>query len=120
MIAINKGETFQHLKDSLPVFLPGDVIKHRTYGYRGVIVAVDGHCKADPEWYMANKTQPAREQPWYHVLVHGCESCTYAAQSSLVADEDVQEVKHPFVAYFFSQFDNGKYVRNEHPWPDSK
>ena len=78
MIAINTGEKFEHLKDSPPLFLPGDLVKHRAYGYRGVIVAVDGHCKADPEWYMSNKTQPDREQPWYHVIVHGTETCTYA------------------------------------------
>lgn len=120
MIAINQGETFGHLKKSPPLFLPGDLVTHRRYGYRGVIVAVDGHCKADPEWYMANKTQPDREQPWYHVLVHGTETCTYAAQSSLLMDNQAQEVVHPFVNYFFEAFTNGKYVRNQHPWPDSK
>lgn len=120
MIAINKGETFGHLKDSRPKFEIGQLIHHQRYGYRGVIVAVDGHCKADPEWYMANKTQPAREQPWYHVLVHGTEQCTYVAQSNLVADETGEPVKHPFVAYFFEAFEGGKYERNDHPWPDSK
>ena len=120
MIAINKGEKFEQLNDSPPQFLPGDLVQHRRYGYRGVIVEVDGHCKADPEWYMANKTQPDREQPWYHVLVHGTENCTYAAESSLMADSSADEVKHPFVDYFFEQFENGKYIRNNHPWPDSK
>jgi heat shock protein HspQ len=120
MIAINKGAKFEHLSDSAPLFQPGDLVKHRAYGYRGVIVAVDGHCKADPEWYMSNKTQPDREQPWYHVIVHGTETCTYAAQSSLIADDSGEEIRHQFVQYFFTEFKDGKYVRNSHPWPDSK
>ncbi len=119
MIAINEDSNFDHLKDSKPAFQPGDLVQHVRYGYRGVIVAVDGHCKADPKWYMANKTQPDRQQPWYHVLVHGGETCTYAAESSLMADPVGKEVNHPFVSYFFHKFSSGKYVRNDHPWPDS-
>jgi heat shock protein HspQ len=120
MIAINEGESFEHLGNALPKFFPGDLICHKHYGYRGVVVAVDGHCKADPNWYMSNKTQPSREQPWYHVLVHSTESCTYAAESSLEADPNSDAVKHPFVGYFFEGFEGGKYIRNQHPWPDSK
>lgn len=119
MIAINKNATFDHLEDSVPVFQPGDLIRHRRYGYRGVVVAVDLHCKAEPEWYLSNQTQPDRAQPWYHVLVHGCENCTYAAESSLMADSSGEEVHHPFVAYFFEAFKGGRYVRNNHKWPDS-
>ncbi len=120
MIASNKGDTFSHLRGSLPNFHVGDLIRHRRYGYRGVIVAIDGHCKADPEWYMANKTQPDREQPWYHVLVHGTEQCTYVAECNLFADETGDPVKHPFLNYYFEGFADGKYKRNDHPWPDSK
>lgn len=119
MIAINKNAVFEFAEQTLPVFQPGDLVVHRRYGYRGVVVAADEHCKADPEWYLSNKTQPDRNQPWYHVLVHGLESCTYAAQSSLMADTSGAEVRHPFVKYFFEEFREGRYVRNNHEWPDS-
>lgn len=120
MIAINKVVRLTPRKVVTPAFEPGDLIRHVRYGYRGVVVAVDESCRADPEWYMANKTQPDRDQPWYHVLVHGAETCTYAAQSSLIVDVDTKEIRHPFVAYFFDDFVDGKYIRNDHPWPDSK
>ncbi len=120
MIAINKVAKLKPRKVVLPAFQPGDLVRHVRYGYRGVIVAADEFCKADPKWYMANKTQPDRDQPWYHILVHGAETCTYVAQSSLTSDQGAKEVRHPFVAYFFDDFVNGKYARNNHPWPDSK
>ncbi len=51
-------------------FQPGDLVHHKRYGYRGVVVAVDPNCRADDAWYQANQTQPDRDQPWYHVFVH--------------------------------------------------
>lgn len=51
------------------VFEPGQLVRHRRYGYRGVVVDRDEFCEADDEWYSKNQTQPDRDQPWYHVLV---------------------------------------------------
>ena len=98
------------------VFSVGQLVRHRRYGYRGVVVALtDGFAGSD-EWYLKNQTQPAKEQPWYHVLVDGSTSVTYAAQSSLEADESGKEVAHPLVEFFFSGFEGGRYARNEIPW----
>ena len=103
-----------------PEFQPGDLVKHRRYGYRGVIVAVDSSCDAPEAWYNRNQTQPNRDQPWYHVLAHKMDgNCYYAAQSSLQSDDDEKTVKHPLISRFFSDFINGKYIRNDKPWPDS-
>jgi len=101
-----------------PHFQPGQLVVHRRYGYRGVVVAVDPTCQADDTWYQSNPTQPARQQPWYHVLVHGSETVTYPAQTSLLLDESGKPVNNPLVAVFFSDFENGKYVRNSQPWPE--
>ena len=54
-----------------PVFESGQLVRHRRYGYRGVVVDRDEFCQADDEWYSKNQTQPNRDQPWYHVLVDG-------------------------------------------------
>ncbi len=97
-------------------FQPGDLVHHKRYGYRGVVVAVDPNCRADDAWYQANQTQPDRDQPWYHVLVHGSVTTTYPAQESLEPDLAGGRVAHPLVALFFSEFREGRYVRNDEPW----
>ena len=105
--------------DTAPQFAPGDLICHVRYGYRGVVVAHDPMCKADENWYQSNNTQPDRDQPWYHVLVHESGSVTYPAQSSLVPDESGEEIVHPLLDYFFNGFEKGRYKRNDVPWPET-
>jgi heat shock protein HspQ len=100
-----------------PLFAPGDIVRHRRYGYRGVIVDFDLVCQADEQWYRKNKSQPDRNQPWYHVLVDGSTVVTYAAQSSLIPDTAGQPVHHPIVPRFFDRFEQGRYERNTEPWP---
>jgi heat shock protein HspQ len=82
-----------------------------------VVVSADGHCKADPQWYMSNKTQPDRDQPWYHVLVHDTNTVTYAAQTSLGPDDSGQPIEHPLVPLFFTGLEADGYVRNDNQWP---
>ena len=101
-----------------PVFEPGQLVRHRRYGYRGVVVHRDESCQADDVWYSKNQTQPDRDQPWYHVLVDGSSTCTYAASESLVVDLSGLPIQHPFLPHFFSEFKNGIYIRNDEPWPE--
>lgn len=98
-------------------FSVGDLVKHRRYGYRGVVVARDEHCRAEESWYQANVTRPDRDQPWYSVLVDGSQQVTYAAESSLVPDDSGRPVDHPLVSKFFDAFLDGTYRRNDRPWP---
>ena len=102
-----------------PVFVPGDLVKHRRYGYRGVVVDSDSKCRASDVWYQSNQTQPDKNQPWYHVLVDGSETVTYPAESSLVADDGGQPIVHPLVAEYFDGFEDGRHLRNDLPWPRS-
>lgn len=102
-----------------PHFAPGDLVAHRRYGYRGVVVALDLRCEADASWYAANQTQPTLAQPWYHVLVHGSGQTTYAAQTSLRADDCTDPIVHPLLPMFFIAFDGETYQRNDEPWPAS-
>ncbi|MEC7235601.1 MAG: heat shock protein HspQ, partial [Verrucomicrobiota bacterium] len=83
----------------------GLVVTHQNYGYRGVIVAVDPVCMAGDTWYNTNKTQPNRNQPWYHILVDGNQQVTYVAQSNLVYDQLEKPVIHPMLNLFFSGHD---------------
>ena len=102
---------------SPPDFLPGELVHHRRYGYRGVVVAVDTVCKASAKWYQGNQTQPEREQPWYHLFVHGSEQVNYAAQTSLERDTSDEPIDHPLVKVFFHGFEQGRYQRNDVAWP---
>jgi len=117
MIQVNESFPEYQLDQNIPRFEPGQLVKHKKYGYRGVVVAVDGHCRATPEWYFSNKTQPHRNQAWYHVLVDGTSACTYPAEENLLPD-DGPPVEHPLMAIFFSGFEDGRHIRNETPWPD--
>lgn len=110
MIAINRPPQ--------PIFQPGQLVRHRRYGYRGVVVQRDAFCKADDEWYLKNQTQPDRNQPWYHVLVHGSSTCTYAAGENLMADASGLPIDHPLLDHFFLDFQDGSYIRNSEPWPE--
>ena len=116
LIRDHRGETANTVSGD-PAFMPGDLVRHRRYGYRGVVVAYDASCQADDKWYLANRTQPDKKQPWYHVLVHDSSSVTYAAQTSLEADDSGDQISHPYVAEFFDGFVDGCYIRNERPWP---
>ena len=109
MIALNRSQ---------PIFEVGQLVVHKRYHYRGVIVACDYECQAPDEWYRANKTQPDRHQPWYHVLVHASSTMTYAAQTSLRTDDTHTPIEHPLVDHFFAEFNGQKYLRNDRPFPE--
>jgi len=92
----------------------GVVVTHKLYGYRGVVAAVDPRCMAGDTWYHSNKTQPPREQPWYHVLVHDSGGLsTYVAQSNLEEDPSGLPIDHPRLRCYFAGFKDGRYQLKE-------
>lgn len=113
MIALSRESS----TEDRPIFEPGQLVRHRRYGYRGVIAARDSICQASEAWYQSNKTQPNRNQPWYHVLVDGGNHTTYAASTSLQADTSDLPIHHPLIPLLFSEFVDGRYIRNNQPWP---
>ncbi len=95
-------------------FSVGEVIHHRLFDYRGVIVDMDKNFQASEEWYeMVAKSRPPKNRPWYHVLVHGSDHSTYVAEQNLESDDSDEPISHPMLDQFFSEFDNGKYLRKE-------
>ena len=54
-----------------PLFNIGDIVKHRIYPFRGVIVDVDPEFSNTEEWYQSipAEIRPSREQP-YLSLIH--------------------------------------------------
>jgi heat shock protein HspQ len=96
-------------------FSVGQLIQHKLFGYRGVIYDVDGDFQGTAEWYRTvARSGPPRDEPWYHVLVHGAEHTTYVAQRNLEPDDQALPIVHPLVDMIFGDFVEGCYVRQMH------
>ncbi|NQX88998.1 MAG: heat shock protein HspQ [Halioglobus sp.] len=92
----------------------GELVSHKMFDYRGVVVDVDATFQATDEWYeTVAKSRPPKDKPWYHVLVDGGDHSTYVAEQNLEADTSKSEVNHPMVPEFFDKFEAGRYRRDE-------
>ena len=92
-------------------FSIGDLVHHKLFDYRGVIVDVDPRMMLSDEWYeTVAHSRPPKDEPWYRVLVHDATHETYVAQRNLEADASDAPVRHPMVDSFFSNFSDGHYV----------
>ena len=93
-------------------YAPGDLIHHKLFGYRGVVVDVDPVFQLGDEWYeQVARSRPPKDEPWYHVLVHEATHMTYVAQRNLEPDCDGAPVRHPLLADYFDSFVDGRYAR---------
>ena len=101
-----------------PLFNIGDIVKHRIYPFRGVIVDVDPEFSNTEEWYQSipAEIRPSREQPYYHLMAENTETfyTAYVSQQNLVDDGENGPLEHPDLEEIFSGMDHGKYhLRNE-------
>ncbi len=99
---------------SRPRFGIGELVHHRKFGYRGVIVDVDPVFQGTEAWYEAvARSRPPKNRPWYHVLVHDATHSTYVAERHLETDTEGGQINHPALGEFFDAFVDGRYVRNQ-------
>jgi heat shock protein HspQ len=95
-------------------FSIGDVVKHRMFGFRGVVFDIDPIFANSEEWYesIPEDARPNRDQPFYHLLAENGESSyvAYVSQQNLVRDDSHEPVDHPAISGLFGTFDNGKYA----------
>ena len=101
-----------------PLFNIGDIVKHRIYPFRGVIVDVDPEFSNTEEWYQSipAEIRPSRNQPYYHLMAENTETfyTAYVSQQNLVDDGDNGPLEHPDLDEIFSGMEKGKYhLRNE-------
>jgi heat shock protein HspQ len=88
----------------------GQLVHHRLFDYRGVVVDVDPVFQGSDEWYdQVAKSRPPRDKPWYRVLVHEAEHETYVAERNLEPDGSRDPIRHPLLSDFFSDLDEGGY-----------
>lgn len=92
-------------------FSVGQLIHHKRFDYRGVIVDVDHEFLGSEEWYdVMAQSRPPKDKPWYHVLVDGGEHRTYVAERNLEPDESGRPIDHPEVGVFFAALGDDGYV----------
>jgi heat shock protein HspQ len=94
-------------------FSPGQLVHHKRFGYRGVVLSVDDKFQGSEDWYeRVAVSRPPKDMPWYHVLVHDSSAETYVAERHLEEDESIAPIEHPLVEVFFDEIQGGRYVRN--------
>ena len=97
-------------------FSIGDVVKHRMFGFRGVVFDIDPVFANSEEWYesIPNAMRPNREQPFYHLFAENEESSyiAYVSQQNLVEDSLGGPVEHPSIDMVFGDYDldDGRYT----------
>jgi heat shock protein HspQ len=101
---------YEWLSAEGPRLRVGQLVRHKLFDYRGVIVDVHAHFNGTEEWYESNaKSKPPKDKPWYEVLVHDSNRMTYVAERNLEVDYSGMPVEHPLVRIFFNEFAEGAY-----------
>ena len=94
-----------------PAFYIGQIVHHKKFDYRGVIIDVDAEFCGSEEWYQqVARSRPPKDKPWYHVLVDNSDQLTYVAERHLEEDPAKVPVNHPAIAMYFDGFENGVYT----------
>ncbi len=101
------------------LFSIGDVVRHRLFGFRGVIFDVDPVFANTEEWYQAipEEVRPRKDQPFYHLLAENGEASyvAYVSQQNILADDSDEPVDHPAIDGIFDAYADGRYqLRREH------
>jgi heat shock protein HspQ len=92
-------------------FTVGDVVHHKMFDYRGVVIDVDPLFMLSDEWYeTVARSRPPKDEPWYHVLVDHTIQNTYVAERNLELDETGQPITHPLLHTRFERFEDGRYI----------
>ena len=105
------------MNDANAKFAIGQLVHHKLFDYRGVVVDVDPHFLGTEDWYQqVAHTRPRKDRPWYHVLVDEQGHRTYVAERNLEADETGKPIRHPELGLHFESGNGNGYVarRQEH------
>ena len=94
-------------------FTIGQVVRHRLYPFRGVIVDVDAEFDNTDEWWesIPEEARPRKDQPFYHLLAENEDTSyvAYVSEQNLLIDESGQPVNHPEIAEVFGEFLGNSY-----------
>lgn len=91
----------------------GQVVRHRSRSFRGVIFDVDPEFANTQEWYdsIPEDARPAKDQPFYHLYAEteATYYVAYVSEQNLVLDGSGEPLEHPDVVEMFGEFDEGRY-----------
>lgn len=94
-------------------FYIGQIIHHKLFNYRGIIYDVDFQFLGGDEWYeKVARSRPAKDQPWYHVLVDNATHRTYVAECNLEISHNTNLINNPLLEVYFEQAKSGRYQSN--------
>lgn len=96
-------------------FQIGMPVKHRIYGFRGVVFDVDPIFDNTEEWYQSipEEVRPNKDQPFYHLFAETPERSPYIAyvsEQNLVEDDDPDPIHHPAIDEYFDGMLDGRFV----------
>jgi heat shock protein HspQ len=94
-------------------FSIGQVVRHRVYEFRGVIIDVDPEFSNTEEWWesIPEEVRPRKNQPFYHLLAENESNAyeAYVSEQNLLVDDSGEPVNHPQVAEVFGEFLGASY-----------
>ncbi len=92
-------------------FAVGQIVRHKLFDYRGVIVDVDAVYSLGDVWYeQMALSRPPKDRPWYHVLRDGTDIRTYVAERNLERDPSGEPISHSELDDHFVGLADGVYV----------
>jgi heat shock protein HspQ len=95
-------------------FSIGQVVRHRVYPFRGVIVDVDPEFDNTEEWWQSipEEVRPHKDQPFYHLLAENDDTAyiAYVSEQNLLSDDTGEPINHPEVAQVFGEFLGDSYA----------
>ena len=98
----------------------GDKVKHKIFGFRGVVFDVDPVFANSEDWYESIPValRPVREQPFYHLLADNGEQSyiAYVSQQNLAVDKGTEPIDHPAIAMLFERQPDGGYKLDANRW----
>lgn len=100
-------------RSSQAKFHIGQVVKHRVFGFRGVIFDIDPIFNNTEEWWLSipEEVRPPKEQPFYHLLAENAESeyIAYVSEQNLLPDDSGEPLRHPEIEERFYADGRGSY-----------
>ncbi|WP_174801053.1 heat shock protein HspQ [Martelella limonii] len=89
----------------------GDIVRHRTLPFRGVVFDVDAEFSRTQEWYnsIPAELRPEKDQPFYHLVAENEEKgyVAYVSEGNLDYDLSGEPLRNPQVEQIFTETDSG-------------
>jgi heat shock protein HspQ len=101
------------MKASSAKFAIGQVVKHRIFGFRGLIFDVDPEFDNTEEWWLSipEDIRPSKDQPFYHLFAENAETeyIAYVSEQNLLPDTSDEPLRNPMIEEMFVRDERGVY-----------